>query len=113
MQTLNDQRAFMSESILRLMRRALDAPDLPSAVTPILEELVDRTAAVGSAYFQSDGSVPAYHARAAAGYLPEDEGCISLSWGRKSAMAERIKGEWSVTIAPEGSQRGHPTCTRT
>ncbi|MGY2896314.1 thiamine pyrophosphate-binding protein, partial [Deinococcus sp. UYEF24] len=32
-------------------------------------------------------------------------GCISLSWGRKSAMAERIKGEWSVTIAPEGSQR--------
>ena len=42
-----------------------------------------------------------------------DTGCISLSWGRKSAMAERIEGEWSVTIASEGSQRGHPTCTRT
>ena len=40
-------------------------------------------------------------------------GCISLSWGRKSAMAERIECEWSVTIAPEGSQRGHPTCART
>ena len=38
------------------------------------------------------------------------DGCISLSWGRKSAMAERIECEWSVTIAPEGSQRGHPTC---
>ena len=44
---------------------------------------------------------------------PPVRGCISLSWGRKSAMAERIEGEWSVTIAPEGSQRGHPTCTRT
>ena len=42
-----------------------------------------------------------------------EAGCISLSWGRKSAMAERIEGEWSVTIASEGSQRGHPTCTRT
>ena len=40
-------------------------------------------------------------------------GCISLSWGRKSAMAERIECEWSVTITPEGSQRGHPTCART
>ena len=40
-------------------------------------------------------------------------GCISLSWGRKSAMAERIECEWSVTIAPEGSQRSHPTCART
>ncbi|MGY2896731.1 HD domain-containing phosphohydrolase [Deinococcus sp. UYEF24] len=78
MQTLNDQRTFMSESIVRLMRRALDAPDLASAVTPILQELVDRTAAAGSAYFQSDGQVPAYHARAAAGYLPENEGMDAI-----------------------------------
>ena len=41
------------------------------------------------------------------------KGCISLSWGRKGAMAERIEGEWSVTTASEGSQRGYPTCTRT
>ncbi len=78
MQTLDDQRSFMSESIIRLMRRALDAPDLAGAVTPILEELVDRTAAAGSAYFQTDGLTPAYHARAAAGYLPEGEGMAAI-----------------------------------
>ena len=78
MHSLNDQRSFMSESIVRLMRRALNAPDLPSAVTPILQELVDRTAAAGSAYFQSNGLAPAYHARAAAGSLPEGEGMAAI-----------------------------------
>jgi len=75
---LNEQRSFTSESIVRLMRRALDAPDLASAVTPILQELVDRTAAAGSAYFHTDGLTPAYHARAAAGYLPEGEGMDAI-----------------------------------
>ncbi|ULH13906.1 HD domain-containing protein (plasmid) [Deinococcus sp. KNUC1210] len=71
MHTLNDQRAFASESIIRLMRLALEAPDLGSAVSPTLQELVDRTAASGSAYFHSSNQVPTYHARAAAGALPE------------------------------------------
>ncbi len=78
METLKDQRAFMSESILHLMRGALEAPDVPSAVTPILQELVDRTAAAGSAYFQSSGLSPAYHARAAAGDLPEGESMAAI-----------------------------------
>ncbi len=78
MHTLNDRRAFISESILRLMRLALDAPDLSSAVTPTLQELVDRTAAAGSAYFQTDGQVPAYHARAAAGLLPQGAGMDAI-----------------------------------
>ncbi|WP_407571485.1 HD-GYP domain-containing protein [Deinococcus altitudinis] len=75
---LNEQRLFTSESIVRLMRRALDASDLAGAVTPILQELVDRTAAAGSAYFHTDGLTPAYHARAAAGYLPEGEGMDAI-----------------------------------
>jgi putative nucleotidyltransferase with HDIG domain len=78
MTTLTDQRAFVSESILRLMRRALDAHDLSSAVSPTLQELVDRTAAVGSAYFQSSTAVPAYHARAAAGALPQGAGMDAI-----------------------------------
>ena len=53
------------------------------------------------------------YARHSLGYDDLESGCISLSWGRKSAMAERIECEWSVTIAPKGSQRGHPTCART
>ena len=40
-------------------------------------------------------------------------GCISLSWGRRSAMAERIKCQRRVTVAPETSQRSHPIRTRT
>ncbi|MFC4453948.1 HD-GYP domain-containing protein [Deinococcus sonorensis] len=56
---------------MRLTRRALEAADLSSAVVPTLQELVDRTAAAGSAYFQTDGLRPAYHARVAAGQMPE------------------------------------------
>ena len=78
MQNLIDQRESTSGSMLRLMRSALEAPDLGSAVTPTLQELVDRTAAAGSAYFQSNGEVPAYHARAAAGQLPEGEGMAAI-----------------------------------
>jgi putative nucleotidyltransferase with HDIG domain len=78
MQNLNDQREFTSESILRLMRCALEAPDLSSAVVPTLQELVDRTAAAGSAYFQNSGQTPTYHARASAGRLPEGEGMDAI-----------------------------------
>jgi putative nucleotidyltransferase with HDIG domain len=78
MQSVKDQREFASESMLRLMRCALEAPDLGSAVTPTLQELVDRTAAAGSAYFQSSGQMPAYHARASAGKLPEGEGMNAI-----------------------------------
>ncbi|WP_407543651.1 HD-GYP domain-containing protein (plasmid) [Deinococcus radiomollis] len=97
MQTLDDQRAFMSESIIRLMRRALDAPDLAGAVTPILEELVDRTAAAGSAYFQTDGLTPAFHARAAAGYLPESEGMNAI-------LAHGLPAETPLMQALRGSR---------
>ena len=97
MQTLDDQRSFMSESIIRLMRRALDAPDLAGAVTPILEELVDRTAAAGSAYFQTDGLTPAYHARAAAGYLPEGDGMAAI-------LAHGLPAETPLMQALRGSR---------
>lgn len=49
---------------------ALRAPDVPSAVAPALESLVERTAAAGSAFFQLDGTALAYRARAAAGRMP-------------------------------------------
>lgn len=97
MQTLVDQRVFMSESIIRLMRRALDAPDLANAVAPILEELVDRTAAAGSAYFQTDGLTPAFHARAAAGYLPEGEGMAAI-------LAHGLPAETPLMQALRGSR---------
>ena len=65
-----DQSALQRSSlILDLAQIALEAPDVPSAVTPMLTTLVSGTAAVGSAYFQIGGAV--YHARAAAGKMPE------------------------------------------
>ncbi|HEX3722838.1 MAG TPA: HD-GYP domain-containing protein [Nitrolancea sp.] len=54
--------------IVDLLGMALAAPDVPSAVTPILGSLVERTAADGAAYFQRTGE--AYHARAASGVMP-------------------------------------------
>lgn len=55
--------------IVDLTRTALHADDIPSAVTPVLNALVERTEAVGSAYFQSNGHL--YFARAASGEMPE------------------------------------------
>ena len=55
--------------IVDLTRTALDAADIPSAVTPVLNALVERTEAVGSAYFQASGKL--YFARAASGEMPE------------------------------------------
>ncbi len=57
-----------SQLIVNLTKTALRGSDIPSAVTPVLNALVDRTAAVGSAYFQSNGD--AYFARAAFGDMP-------------------------------------------
>ncbi len=58
-----------SDLIVNLMRQALAAPDVPSAVVPILESFVSRTAADGAAHFQMHGEL--FHARAAAGVLPD------------------------------------------
>ncbi len=57
-----------AEVILTLTRQALAAPDVPSAVGPLLEAFVQRTAADGGAFFQVDGSV--FHARAVQGDMP-------------------------------------------
>jgi len=57
-----------AELIVALTRQALDAPDVPSAVAPLLHAFVTRTAADGSAYFQVDGM--SYHARATLGAMP-------------------------------------------
>ena len=54
--------------VVELTRLALDAPDVPTAVMPILETLTEYTQAVGSAYFQASGEV--YTVRAASGEMP-------------------------------------------
>ncbi len=54
--------------VVELTQLALAAPDVPSAVTPILETLTRYTQAVGAAYFQVSGEV--YAARAASGDMP-------------------------------------------
>ena len=49
---------------------ALIAPDLPGVILPLLEYLVDRTAAVGSAYLQASGNQAlVYRVRVAAGEM--------------------------------------------
>ena len=55
--------------IVELTQLALSASDVPAAVAPILDTLVARTAAAGSAYFQSGGGF--FRARSAAGAMPE------------------------------------------
>jgi hypothetical protein len=58
-----------AEFIVDLTNLALAAPDVPSAVNPILESLISRTAAVGAAYFEL--KAPAFFARSAVGKLPQ------------------------------------------
>ncbi len=71
MVTAINQRESNADLIVELTGVALSAPDVPTAVTPILERLVSRTAAVGSAYFQlTPGADGAYFARAASGKMP-------------------------------------------
>ena len=56
---------------LQLTRLGLNAPDLGSAMTPVLDTLVRQTAAVGAGYFQWREATLAYHARSASGEMPE------------------------------------------
>jgi hypothetical protein len=63
-----DHTESLAKLIVELLQVALASPDIPSAVTPILQALVDRTEAVGSAYFQVGGAL--VYARAAAGEMP-------------------------------------------
>lgn len=56
-----------AQLIVRLTQLALSAPDIPSAMLPALEVLVERTAAAGSAYFQVGGGM--FEARSASGVM--------------------------------------------
>jgi putative nucleotidyltransferase with HDIG domain len=58
-----------AELIVQLLETALVAPDVSSAVSPMLSALLARTAAVGSAYFQARGQ--SFIARAASGVMPQ------------------------------------------
>lgn len=58
-----------AQLIVTLTQLALSAPDIPSAVLPSLEALVERTAAAGSAYFQVGGEM--FKARSASGVMPQ------------------------------------------
>ncbi|WP_317638644.1 hypothetical protein [Deinococcus arenicola] len=57
--------AGIPELTLRLIRLALKAPDLGSAMIPVLDALVAQTSAVGAGYFQLGEQSLSYHARAA------------------------------------------------
>ncbi len=63
-------RGSTAELIVDLTDLALVAPGVPQAVTPILNRLVERTAAVGAAYFELGQAGGFYHARAASGEMP-------------------------------------------
>ncbi len=54
-----------AQLIVKLTQLALSAPDIPSAVMPALQTLVDRPAAAGSAYFQVGSEM--FRARSATG----------------------------------------------
>ena len=58
-----------AQLIVELTQLALSAPDIPSAVMPALEALVERTAAAGSAYFQAGSGM--FKARSASGEMPK------------------------------------------
>jgi response regulator RpfG family c-di-GMP phosphodiesterase len=62
-------RSDTAEIIVDLLQQALQAGDVASAVTPMLSTLTQRTAAVGSAYFQAGGE--SFIARAAHGAMPQ------------------------------------------
>lgn len=73
-----DQRSEQQSAlIVDLMRTALTAPDVTTAVTPMLDCFVGRTAAAGAAYFQVDGTL--YFPRAASGELPVGPGMEAIA----------------------------------
>jgi putative nucleotidyltransferase with HDIG domain len=61
----------VSDLTLQLARTGLGAPDLSSAMLPVLSALVTRTRAEGAGYFQLGEQSLAYHARAASGVMPQ------------------------------------------
>ncbi len=61
----------VSDLTLQLARTGLGAPDLSSAMLPVLSALVGRTQAEGAGYFQLGEQSLAYHARAASGVMPQ------------------------------------------
>jgi putative nucleotidyltransferase with HDIG domain len=73
---MHDSTTRNAAVIVQLMNQALAAPDVPNAVTPLLQRLVSDTAAVGAGYFQRDGHL--FHARAASGDMPDDEQFTAL-----------------------------------
>ena len=54
---IQDGQANQAGLIVELMQNAVSAPDITSAVSPILEYLVDGTGAVGAIFFQDCGDV--------------------------------------------------------
>jgi putative nucleotidyltransferase with HDIG domain len=58
-----------AELIVKLTQQALEAPDVPSAISPILDALVSRTSALGAAYLQMGGQV--FHAQAPSAPAPQ------------------------------------------
>jgi putative nucleotidyltransferase with HDIG domain len=61
----------LADLTLHLTHLGLTAPDLGSAMSPVLEALVERTAAVGAGYFQLRDASLTYHARAVSGVIPQ------------------------------------------
>ena len=61
----------LGDLTLHLTQLGLTAPDLGSAMSPVLNVLVERTSAVGAGYFQLRDTTLTYHARAASGVMPQ------------------------------------------
>lgn len=72
-------RDAVARDLLGLTAAALAAPDLAGGVTPTLEKLVNDTAAVGSAYFQTDTRALTYSVRAATGAMPQTAGMQAVA----------------------------------
>ena len=83
-----------AQLIVELTKTALRSADIPRAVTPVLNALVERTAAVGSAYFQSDGT--AFFARAASGEMPGGQAMDAI-------LAHGLPEELPLLLAVEAS----------
>ncbi|THF71086.1 HD domain-containing protein [Deinococcus sp. Arct2-2] len=68
---LPQQPLSLGDLTLHLTQLGLTAPDLGSAMSPVLNVLVERTTAVGAGYFQLRDATLTYHARAASGVMPQ------------------------------------------
>jgi HD-GYP domain-containing protein (c-di-GMP phosphodiesterase class II) len=63
------EQANQASLMVELMQIAIAAPDVPTAVTPILERMVQDTAADGAIYFQKKDQI--HVARSFSGAMPE------------------------------------------